>query len=94
MGHGHSIGCLNDLPAHLSTFLRARDIRDKFPGLHDANLSIDKAIESAIRLGLPALRDEADVFSSPVKGGGRPCPLCLEMIQIVYFSDAPFLQGE
>lgn len=74
MGHDHSIDCLNDLPARLSTFPRSHVTNGKFPGLQDFNLPIDKGVESAIRLGSPSIRDEAYVFRLLGQWWGAPSP--------------------
>ena len=63
MDGDRAMGCLCQLPSHLATYIRAHVMRDRFNGNNDTEISIDKAVDSAILLGLPSLGDEAIDFA-------------------------------
>ena len=64
MDKDRALDCLNELTPHLATFLRAHVMHDKLSGDHDSVSSIEKGIDSAIKLGLPSLWIEASSFAT------------------------------
>ena len=62
MDSDRALDRLSDLPPHLATFIRAHVTPDKLPDNRDSERSIGHAVDSAIKLGLPSITDEAAAF--------------------------------
>ena len=88
-----ALNCLTDLPPHLSTFIRAHVMHDRFSGQCDSEKSIQAAVDSATKLGLPSLRGEARCFAAQRSrvGDSPPCNTSQDD-EHVYF-DCPEIAG-